>query len=612
MKKYLFCFLLSVMHMMGHFTLQAQSIPRPEYPRPQFEREAWINLNGAWSYRFDAGDSGLEDNWPKSQGFTDRIIVPFCPESRLSGVQYTGFIDVIWYHRVISIPKSWTGKRIMLHFGAVDYRTEVFINGEKAGFHFGGTSSFSVDITRFVNKGSSHHLVLRVKDDLRSNLQPSGKQSHRLHSYSCLYTRTTGIWQTVWMEAADQQGLASCKIIPDLDQKQFVCNPVFFNENPSNILKIMVIDNGKTVATGTATAANHSVITLPLKSPKYWHPDSPFLYDIVFEVFNKEGNAIDRVTSYAGLRKVHVADKKIFLNNQPCFLRFVLDQGFYPDGIWTAPSDDALKNDILMSKAAGFNGARLHQKVFEERFHYWADRLGYLTWGESSSWGFDPNNENACRNFLSEWEEILHRDINHPSIIGWSPFNEFWDEDNNLVKNRLVKDGYLIAKRIDPTRPVITVSGGYHIGLTDIFAEHTYEQDPQKLHELLKRGQNGDMYIFGGENSGPYLGEPYMIDEFGGIKWVKEEHGEISKEQQGNLPESWGYGRPPQTLEEYYTRLEQLVDVLLNLDYMAGFCYTQLTDVEQEKNGIYTYSREKKFDMERIRAIFSKIQKKHQ
>lgn len=609
MKAYIYAVFVSISLIFIGLTGLSQDIPRPEYPRPQFERETWMNLNGEWTYSFDPGESGKEDNWFKASGFYNKIRVPFCPESKLSGVQYTGFINVIWYHRKIDIPADWNGKRIHLHFGAVDYQTEVYIDGVPAGFHFGGTSSFSLDITPFARPGDEQHLVVYVKDDVRGNLQPAGKQSHQLKSYSCLYTRTTGIWQTVWMEAVDKQGLASCKITPDLDQKQFVFNPVFYQENPNNILKISIKDAGKMVAAGQIKAGNSSCLALNLKTPKLWSPENPFLYDIIFELVDKDGKVLDQVISYAGMRKVHVADKRIYLNNQPYFLRFVLDQGFYPDGIWTAPTDEALKNDILMSIAAGFNGARLHQKVFEERFHYWADRLGYLTWGETSSWGFDPNQETAARNFLIEWEEILHRDINHPSIIGWSPFNEFWEDDQNLVKKRLVKDGYLTAKRIDPTRPVVTVSGGYHIGLTDIFAEHTYEQDPQKLHDLLKDGQNGDVYIFQKQHSGPYLGEPYMIDEFGGIKWVKEEHGEVSAEQQGNLPESWGYGKPPQTPEEYYSRLEQLVDVLLNLDYMAGFCYTQLTDVEQEKNGIYTYTRETKFDMNRIRAIFSKPRK---
>lgn len=324
--------------------------------------------------------------------------------------------------------------------------------------------------------------------------------------------------------------------------------------------------------------------------------------------------------SYVGMRKVSIQAGKVYLNNQPLYQRLVLDQGFYPDGIWTAPSDEALRHDIELSMQAGFNGARLHQKVFEERFHYWADKLGYLTWGEASSWGMDANDPEVARNFLNEWREEVERDRNHPSIITWTPMNEeFWPD--RVQYPRFVTDLYDITKSLDPTRPVHDVSGGVHIK-TDIWSIHNYEQDPARLKEQVYNGQRWqqtpcDPLDVPRMNTGfNRLAEnnrydfpryerptmPYIIDEFGGIKWTKGQG-----ESTGNSQQSWGYGEPPHSLEEFYARLEGQVDALLSIaDNVWGYCYTQLTDVEQEQNGIYFYDRTSKFDMERIRAIFSK------
>jgi hypothetical protein len=288
------------------------------------------------------------------------------------------------------------------------------------------------------------------------------------------------------------------------------------------------------------------------------------------------------------------------LNNELYYLRLVLDQGFYPDGIWTAPSDEALRKDIELSQNAGFNGARLHQKVFEERFHYWADKLGYLTWGESSSWGFDITSDVAARNFLTEWEEIVVRDRNHPSIIAWTPFNETWGGGEHL--ERLILNTYSLTKNLDPTRPVNDSSGGFHIQ-TDIWTEHTYEQDPKKLLDLLTPSEEKGVWRRSPKNSIPYGGQPYLIDEYGGIKWIPTSELKYAED-------SWGYGTDPKTLEEFYERLEALTDVILGFEHIFGFCYTQLTDIEQEQNGIYNYDRTEKFDMARIKQIISKPKEK--
>ena len=597
--------------------ITAFAIPRAEYPRPQFERNAWINLNGEWTYSFDFGGSGLEREWFKSTGFYQKIIVPFCPESKLSGVEYKDFINHMWYHRTISIPQDWANKQVLLNFGAVYYKSEIYIDGVFAARHFGGTSSFQVDITPYVKAGQTHNLVVYVESDVRSTHQPSGKQNLQFASYGCNYTRTTGIWQTVWMEAVHPEGLQSVQMIPDIDQQQLIIRPRFYKELGGK-LEVTLKDNGKVVSKETVAANSLSTIILPVKKMKTWSPENPFLYDVELRVIDKAGNVVDEVKSYAGMRKVHIEGKKIYLNNQPYYQRLVLDQGFYPDGIWTAPSDEALKKDIQLSMEAGFNGARLHQKVFEERFYYWADKLGYLTWGEASSWGMDCNDIETARNFITEWTEIVERDRNHPSILIWTPTNEeFWPD--RVQYPRLMQDLYKLTKAIDPTRPFHGTSGGSHIA-TDIWTVHNYEQDPAKLKELLYNdgklmeapkweiqlmpkniGYNGlkytDQYTFP-----QYKHDmPYLIDEFGGIKWNPSQQMESAQNT------SWGYGEPPHSLEEFYARLEGLVNTVLSLsDHVWGYCYTQLTDVEQEQNGIYYYDRSPKFDMKRIHAIFSK------
>lgn len=581
-------------------TIQTESIPRPEYPRPQFARSQWLNLNGKWTFTFDFGKSGKEQGFAQAKGFRREIIVPFCPESSLSGVNHKDFINAIWYQRSITIPEDWSEKRVILHFGAVDYECEVFIDGHSAGKHWGGTSSFSFDITAYINPGEKHSLVVSVFDDTRSGMQPAGKQCPAFKSRGCHYTRTTGIWQTVWMEPVSQYGLKSCRIIPDLDLKRFYVIPCFYALTRGLKFRVTVKDEAKTVGESEVIASQNTVCILPVKKPKTWSPESPFLYELIFEVLDGSEKVIDHVQSYAGMRKVHIEGNRLYLNNKPFYLRLVLDQGFYPDGIWTAPSDIALRKDIELSMDAGFNGARLHQKVFEERFHYWADRLGYLTWGESSSWGIDLNSGEAARNFLTEWEEIVVRDRNHPSIIAWTPFNEAWEQSEQT--KRLLQNAYDLTKRLDPTRPVNDSSGGIHVK-TDLWTEHTYEQNPQKLKELLSSSEEKGVWRRLPEVSSEYEGQPYIVDEYGGIKWIPSPEKKYAED-------SWGYGEDPKTLEEYYTRLEALTNVILGLEHICGFCYTQLTDIEQEQNGIYNYDRTEKFDMERIRRIFNRIQEK--
>lgn len=575
----------------------AQDTPRGEYPRPQYERKEWKNLNGAWSYTFDFSKTGTERGYKSSSGFDQKIIVPFCPESKLSGVGYTDFIETMWYHRTIEIPVGWQGKQVLLHFGAVDYQSELSIDGKTVGTHFGGTSSFSYNITAYITPGKSHHLVLLVTDNTRSGKQPVGKQSGSLKSWGGVYTRTTGIWQTVWLEPVDAKGLKDCHVIPDLDRNRFVFHPQFFQTEMGQKLKITVMDQGKVVAQQTIPANNYSTAELELKNPRTWSPESPFLYDIIYQVTDRNNSIVDEVKSYSGLRKIHTEGNRLYLNNQPIYLRLVLDQGFYPDGIWTAPTDAALKNDIRLSMEAGFNGARLHQKVFEERFHYWADKMGYLTWGESASWGCNTTDIEAGRNFLSEWEEVVERDRNHPSIIVWTPFNETGIRKNHPINyDRLVFDVYHATKRIDQTRPINDASGYYHIK-TDIYSSHVYEQDPIKLKEMLAPNDKSPVFVNNYDQT-QYEGQPFILDEYGGVRLISK-----------TIPEDgyWYYDNAPSTEDEFVTRLTQLTDAILLYPSISGYCYTQLFDVEQEKNGIFNYDRTRKFNMAKIRKVFSRV-----
>ena len=348
-------------------------------------------------------------------------------------------------------------------------------------------------------------------------------------------------------------------------------------------------------------------LVVDLPAPRSWSPEDPHLYDLHFELL-RDGETVDAVESYAGLRHFGIQGDRFVLNGEPLFLRLILDQGFYPDGLWTAPSDDALRADIERAQALGFNGARLHQKVFEERFHYWADRLGYLTWGEFPDWGLEGMNffppredaahqERALSNHLSEWAEVVERDRNHPSIILWTPFNEVnRRKGRERLYDRTMRKVHALTKALDPTRPVHDASGWTHVA-TDVYSVHDYEQDPKVFAQRYADGpcDVGDpREEFGGLPGSAPAGEPFVVDEYGGTWWEEGAEGK----------EGWGYGARPASAEEALTRIEALTAALLDNPAVAGFCYTQLTDIEQERNGLYTYAREPKFDAERLKAAF--------
>ncbi|MBN2313273.1 MAG: hypothetical protein JXM79_05045, partial [Sedimentisphaerales bacterium] len=574
----------------------AGEIPRPEHPKPQFQRDTWLNLNGEWNFAFDFDVVGVEKGWAKDpSGFDKKIIVPFCPESKLSGIHYTGFIPAVWYHRPFTVQDQWNGKRVFLHFGGVDYDCRAWINGTNVGSHYGGSSSFCFEITEALKEGENN-LVVCALDDVRSDVQPSGKQSRRLESYGCVYTRTTGIWQTVWLEARPESFIESVHIVPDLDKSRFVVTPVIQNGcRDLRFRAILLSSAGEKIAFVRGSSASGLPYVLQVPKPRPWGPDDPYLYSLRLELLDGM-RVVDSVKSYAGLRKFHIEGNKFYLNNKPIFLRHVLDQGFYPDGIWTAPSDAALKADIEMSLAVGFNGARLHQKVFEERFHYWADRLGYITWGEFCDWGGAHSfaNPQGVHNHQREWREVVMRDRNHPSIVAWTPFNETSGAARNHSEEhrRGVKETVDLTRALDPTRPINDCSGYVHVE-TDIFTVHDYDQNPETLQKRYASvaPDGKDVSVRFPEMSVPYEGQPYSVDEYGGTFWTKEY---VGKEPARTNRDQWGYGK---TAEQVETLIGQLTRILTDHPNIAGYCYTQLTDVEQEVNGVYTYDRKPKFNI---------------
>jgi len=578
--------------------------PRPEHPRPQFQRNTWLNLNGIWNFAIDSGKSGEAKGWSQNPAELDRVItVPFCPESSLSGIQHTDFMPSVWYHRTLDIPDEWTDKRVLLHFGAVDYHCKAWVNGRLIGQHYGGSSSFTFDITDALTSGANH-LVVCANDDTRSGDQPSGKQCPDLYSRGCHYTRVTGIWQTVWLEAVPESRIETVRIVPDLDSSRFVLTSTFKNAHRGHTFRAVLLNGKEEVAVSTMPATSGAAMSLRIKNPQPWSPDNPHLYDLRFEL--RDGDTtIDTVNSYAGLRKFHIEGHKFYLNNTPIFLRLVLDQGFYPDGIWTAPSDDMLKGDIEKSLAVGFNGARLHQKVFEERFHYWADKLGYLTWGEYCDWGMNFGSPQSIHNQQREWREIVQRDLNHPSILAWTPYNETRGGATNHFEahRQAVQETYDLTRALDPSRPCHDTSGYVHV-CTDIYTVHDYEQDPVKFKATYAPVSPDDWEntpIRFPELSVPYQGQPYVVDEYGGTWW---DPNAVETEQDADRKSSWGYGKRPTDIEEVYHRIEKLTAILLNHPNIAGYCYTQLTDIEQEQNGIYTYDRQEKFDAKRLKKYF--------
>ncbi len=595
-------------------------IDRNEYPRPQFVRNEWVCLNGKWEFEIDQGDSGLERGLLKRK-LKDHINIPFCPESKLSGICNKDYLNSVWYRRELTIPSEWKGKRILLHFQAVDYDATVWIDEVEVGRHRGGFSPFSIDITESIHPGESKQLVVRARD--RDDLpQPRGKQTRSYEGEGALYGRTTGIWQTVWMEPVPIIHLKRPRITPDLASQSFLIEQGITNSRPGTILKITISDSQGEITTESVKSDINFTPLISIKIPddrlKLWNPGDPNLYNLDINLLDENGEVIDSASSYSGMRNITISGKSIRINGETVFQRLVLDQGYYPEGLMTAPSDEALLNDIKLSMDAGFNGARLHQKVFEERFLYHADHLGYMVWGEFGDWGARglsalPHHQKFSPSYITEWLEVLERDYSHPSIVGWCPLNETWQPITDFISelDDITRGMFLATKAMDQTRPVLDTSGYSHrIIDTDIYDSHDYEQNPKKFSENQKGLSDDKPYMntwwdhlkydkdawgrkIMNEWSLGYKGQPYFVSEFGGIWWNSDqEHSQ-----------SWGYGERPKTIEEFYERFEKLCKVLLENKDMFGYCYTQLTDIDQEENGIYKYDRSLKFNVERLRKI---------
>lgn len=591
--------------------------PRSEYPRPQFVRDRWLCLNGEWQFEVDQGDSGLERGL-KDRELKDRIIVPFCPESELSGICNRDFLNAVWYRRTVQIPGEWADQHVLLHFQAVDYDTTVWVNDTEVGRHRGGFTPFTCDLRGIAKPGDTITIVVRARDSHQLP-QPRGKQSQKYGPYSVFYTRTTGIWQTIWLEPVPEYALRRPRITPNLANSMIRLQQPLTRSKPGLRLRATLSDaQGVLASVECAADADFAPqLDLPISADRrrVWSTHDPHLYGLKVALLDADGTIIDQMSSYAGLRGVTLDGKAFRLNGEIVFQRLVLDQGYYPDGIMTAPSDEALRHDIELSLQAGFNGARLHQKVFEERFLYHADRLGYLVWGEFGDWGIhgygpENNHQQPGPSFITEWLEVLERDYSHPSIIGWCPLNETWQplSDQITVLDDVTRGMFLAAKAMDSTRPVLDASGYSHrVREADVYDSHDYTQQPQEFRQRQSGLAGGNPYVNGPATqhfpdrfkdkhdwSIPYRGQPYFVSEFGGIWWNPD-----AKEDE----DSWGYGDRPRNIQEFYTRFEALCTILLDDPNMFGYCYTQLTDVYQEQNGIYTFDRRTKFDMDRIRAI---------
>jgi len=554
---------------------------RQEHPNPQFFRNEWINLNGEWDFDFDFGCSGIERKFYEKDGFDKKINVPFCPESKLSGIEYKDFMNGVWYMRSFDIPENWKDGKVFIHFGAVDYKAVVYINKKKVGEHEGGYISFKLDITDFVTEGKNT-VTVYAEDDNRHGKQPKGKQADKFYSSVCDYTRTTGIWQTVWLEHTPASYIERFEFYPDVENCKLSFKVI---TSGCGNLTVKTSYEGKPMGETALECGGVAFGEIALAEKHLWEVGCGRLYDVEL-CFGD-----DKVITYFGLRTAKMEGMKFLLNGKSVFQRLVLDQGFYPDGIYTAPTADDLEKDILLSLDAGFNGARLHEKIFEPLFLYYCDKHGYLAWGEFPNWGIDHTDCKCIPAIFNEWREELERDFNHPSIIGWCPFNETWDYNGRQQDNSVISTIYYFTKSFDQTRPCIDTSGNYHV-VTDIFDVHDYEQNVEKFasHFDLANGKFENHC----NHRQTYNGEPMFVSEYGGIC------------RNFDNTEGWGYGDAPKTEEEFIERYRGLTTTLIDDPYMFGFCYTQLYDIEQEINGLYTYKRVPKFDMKIIKEINTK------
>jgi beta-galactosidase/beta-glucuronidase len=578
--------------------------PRPEYPQPQFQRSTWTSLNGPWEFEFDDANAGVRENWSAGARKLSRTIsIPYCFESRLSGIGDTAFHPYVWYRRTITVPAEWRKGAVLLHFGAVDYETRVWVNGRFAGEHRGGQSHFQFDISPLLTNGDNV-IVLRAEDQPEDRYMPRGKQYWEPKSKRIWYTRTSGIWQPVWLESAGATYLEQVHITPSND------GTVRFDARaaqPSAGLTFHaeIRDGAQTVASSTGPLAESRAMSAALvRDPKLWSPESPALYDVTFEL-RRGAEVVDRVQSYFGFRSVSIKNGRVAINGRPIYLKFILDQGYWPESTLTPPNEDAIQFDIRTTKGMGFNGVRKHQKVEDPRFLYWADKMGLLVSGESANaYRYD---DLYVTRMISEWSEIVARDYNHPSVIMWIPLNESWGVPD-LADSRQqfhLRTLYSLTKSLDATRLVSDNDGWEHTEMTDLMGLHDYARSgdifKKKYEGAGKAGapvpNNARSALAPGNH---YNGAPLFLSEFGGIAWIPP--GTKTPE------ESWGYAGVEKTADDALSRLRGLYQAIAETPGFIGICYTQLTDVEQEVNGLMTYDRKPKFDVRQLSEINALLQ----
>ncbi|KKI92388.1 glycoside hydrolase family 2 [Bacillus sp. SA1-12] len=575
---------------------------RTEYPRPQFQRNSWKNLNGTWKFAFDDNNIGEKGLWYENSAFSTEIQVPFTYETKASGIGDETFHPNVWYQRTFEIPNEEAGKRTILRFQASDYITKVWVNGNYIGQHIGGNSAFSFDITNTVDNTKENELVVKVEDS-QSCAQPRGKQRWIDENFGCWYVQNTGIWQTVWLEFLNDESIESVKMIPNIDKNSVAFEYKLNGDlNDSWKLETTINYDGKKIKQFTTVPdrANTRVEVNLLSEVHnwkvlYWTPEHPHLYDVTFRL-TVNGEVADEVQSYFGMRKISIKDGKVLLNNIPIYQKLLLDQGYWPDTMLTPPSDAAMLEDIEKTLEMGFNGVRKHQKLEDERFLYWCDKKGLLVWSEMAA-TYEFSDE-AVENFTKEWLEIIQQHYNHPSIVTWVPFNESWGVSNIFTDKKqqaFTESIYYLTKSIDPERPVI-VNDGWEHTISDIIALHDYEE----LGEVfLKRYQNKDQILnneiphnrhkYAFAEGYEYKGQPIMLTEYGGIAFQSEK--------------GWGYGNQVKSEEDFLARYESITQAIKDTPYICGFCYTQITDVQQEVNGLLYEDRTPKIELKKIKEI---------
>ncbi|MEG0050196.1 MAG: glycoside hydrolase family 2 TIM barrel-domain containing protein [Clostridia bacterium] len=583
-------------------------LPRSEHPRPDFQRSTYCCLNGAWQFAFDDADQGKKEQWFLAcKELPLQITVPFVYQSKASGIEQEDIHPILWYRRSFLLPKEMAGKRCLLRFGAVDYACAVYVNGRLAGSHRGGYTPFSLDITCLLQPEGANDLCLRV-EDANDCTQPRGKQYWQRGLMGCWYTPCSGIWQTVYLEAAGEIALEQIHITPDIDRNMATFEISMDRASSQGLeIDVEVSLRGKLIKRLTVSSQDRQA-RIPvdlvqqgdLDPIELWSPSSPTLYDALVTVRSGQ-EVLDRVSTYFGMRKIEVCRGQILLNNTPLYQRLILDQGYWPESLLTPPSDEAIQTDIRLSKELGYNGARKHQKIEDPRYYYWADRMGLLVWGEVPSC-YDFTDESVA-NLAQTLLGFIERDFNHPCIITWVPLNESWGVRQIYTDARQQNTArmlYYMAKAADGTR-LVSSNDGWEQTKTDICALHDYSSDAKVLarhfasREQVERTacDHRAAYARGEVPTGE---EAFMVTEYGGIAF---ENIGVQGELLGM--ETWGYNGKVQNEAAFFERFEQTTQAVSAIPYCQGYCYTQLTDVMQEINGVLTPDRQPKVNMEKFR-----------